>query len=364
MRAYIHRSWASSAASLMCSSPRSSAAFFFHGLGLEPATVALAGAEGVLVVTRQSARRRAAEIEWPTLFFFLGLFVMVGALEETGAIGMVADGSPRHRRRPHRRAARHRLDLGARLGRRRQHPLHRGHDPRRRGAPEGNAGDDAYWWASPSAPARRQRHADRRRRQRRRRRMASRAGHPIGFMDFLRVGVPATLLSMLLATLTSGAIRELGDARTRREAADPQIEPLRRDAGRGGAPPGSSTRPAGPSRWWTKTGGLVGIFGEREFMAALFPGYVGELAPPGWSPGPSTRRSSAASCRYEPVSEHLTTDHVDRRGGLSRTPSSPRLLHHRVLIVPSRPRARCTPLITRNDYFRELVKKFEAAGAS
>ena len=30
--------------------------------------------------------------------------------------------------------------------------------------------------------------------------MAERAGRPIGFMTFLRVGVPATLLSMVLAT--------------------------------------------------------------------------------------------------------------------------------------------------------------------
>ena len=32
-----------------------------------------------------------SKIEWPTLFFFVALFVMVGALEETGAIGEAAD---------------------------------------------------------------------------------------------------------------------------------------------------------------------------------------------------------------------------------------------------------------------------------
>jgi Na+/H+ antiporter NhaD/arsenite permease-like protein len=31
--------------------------------------------------------------------------------------------------------------------------------------------------------------------------MASRAGRPIGFMTFLRIGLPVTLASMLLATL-------------------------------------------------------------------------------------------------------------------------------------------------------------------
>ena len=30
--------------------------------------------------------------------------------------------------------------------------------------------------------------------------MAARAGHPIGFIYFLRLGVPATLLSMMIAT--------------------------------------------------------------------------------------------------------------------------------------------------------------------
>ena len=68
-------------------------AFFFRkALGLEPATVALAGATVMLLTTRRSIDGALAGIEWPTLFFFLGLFVMVGALEETGAIGEVADG--------------------------------------------------------------------------------------------------------------------------------------------------------------------------------------------------------------------------------------------------------------------------------
>ena len=46
----------------------------------------------MLLVSRQSIEKALAGIEWPTLFFFIGLFVMVGALEETGAIQEVADG--------------------------------------------------------------------------------------------------------------------------------------------------------------------------------------------------------------------------------------------------------------------------------
>ena len=67
-------------------------AFFVHGaLGIEPATVALAGATVMLLLTRQSVEEALRGIEWPTLFFFVGLFVMVGGLEETGAIKEVAD---------------------------------------------------------------------------------------------------------------------------------------------------------------------------------------------------------------------------------------------------------------------------------
>ncbi len=67
-------------------------AFFAHqALGLEPATVALTRPAVALLVTTIPLEQALAKIEWPTLFFFVALFVMVGALEETGAIGHVAD---------------------------------------------------------------------------------------------------------------------------------------------------------------------------------------------------------------------------------------------------------------------------------
>ena len=53
-------------------------------LHIEPATVALTGAAIGLLVTRVPIEQALAKLEWPTLFFFVGLFVMVGALEETG----------------------------------------------------------------------------------------------------------------------------------------------------------------------------------------------------------------------------------------------------------------------------------------
>jgi Na+/H+ antiporter NhaD/arsenite permease-like protein len=46
----------------------------------------------MLLVTKQKLEDALAGIEWPTLFFLIGLFVMVGALEATGALEEVATG--------------------------------------------------------------------------------------------------------------------------------------------------------------------------------------------------------------------------------------------------------------------------------
>ena len=66
--------------------------FFVHAqLGLEPALVALIGASILLFWSRQSPEEIFEKIEWPALFFFGGLFVVVGALVETGIIASVAE---------------------------------------------------------------------------------------------------------------------------------------------------------------------------------------------------------------------------------------------------------------------------------
>ena len=61
--------------------------FLLHGpLGTEPSMVALLGAGAMVVVTRTSSREYLDEVEWPTLVFFAGLFVMVGALVNVGVL--------------------------------------------------------------------------------------------------------------------------------------------------------------------------------------------------------------------------------------------------------------------------------------
>jgi Na+/H+ antiporter NhaD/arsenite permease-like protein len=176
--------------------------FFVHKpLHLEPATVALGGATVLLFLTRQSVEQALSGIEWPTLFFFLGLFVMVGALEERGAIQEVADGI----------ASATGGDRTAELlgiawvsaigsGVVDNIPFTATMIPVVEQL-QGPRGDDAYWWALAMgacfggnatliAAAANVAAAG----------MAARSGRPIGFVPFLKAGLPATLLAMLVST--------------------------------------------------------------------------------------------------------------------------------------------------------------------
>src|ERR687895_435748 len=67
-------------------------AFFLHGLLLlEVATIALFGAATLMLYARSDIHEVLREVEWPTLLFFVGLFVLVGGLEVTGFIGRIAE---------------------------------------------------------------------------------------------------------------------------------------------------------------------------------------------------------------------------------------------------------------------------------
>jgi Na+/H+ antiporter NhaD/arsenite permease-like protein len=66
-------------------------AFVLHTvLHLEPAVIALVGGLGLLGLSRLEAEQVARDVEWPTLAFFAGLFVMVGGLVATGVIDKLA----------------------------------------------------------------------------------------------------------------------------------------------------------------------------------------------------------------------------------------------------------------------------------
>ena len=66
--------------------------FLVHSaLGLEAATIALLGATVLLLVGRIEPGPVLREIEWPTLFFFVGLFMLVSGVVQVGII----DGAAR-----------------------------------------------------------------------------------------------------------------------------------------------------------------------------------------------------------------------------------------------------------------------------
>ncbi|MBM3472385.1 MAG: ArsB/NhaD family transporter [Armatimonadetes bacterium] len=70
------------------------AGFTIHGaVGLEPATIALAGACLILILYGKSPVKVLEEVEWPTIFFFMGLFIMVGGLVKVGVISMMANAA-------------------------------------------------------------------------------------------------------------------------------------------------------------------------------------------------------------------------------------------------------------------------------
>lgn len=74
--------------------------FVGHSLHLEPGTVALSGAAllmllayGRLPSEKQGERVHHvfAEVEWVTIFFFMGLFIIVGAVEHSGLLAILGD---------------------------------------------------------------------------------------------------------------------------------------------------------------------------------------------------------------------------------------------------------------------------------
>lgn len=59
----------------------------FH---LESATIALGGAALLLVISKIDPEEILFEVEWTTIFFFMGLFILVGSLVEVGVIDNLA----------------------------------------------------------------------------------------------------------------------------------------------------------------------------------------------------------------------------------------------------------------------------------
>jgi len=70
--------------------------FMVHGLfHLQPATIALTGATVLMLWTRTDPHHVLRDVEWTTLFFFIGLFILIEAVVHVGIIDRVAQAALR-----------------------------------------------------------------------------------------------------------------------------------------------------------------------------------------------------------------------------------------------------------------------------
>jgi len=178
-------------------------AFFLHSpLGLEPAIVALGGATVLLVLAADDVEDALERIEWSTIFFFIGLFVMVGGLEEQGVIDKIADGLV-ELTGGSRTAEALVILWGSAAGSALVDniPFTAAMLPVVDRLETGETFDDTNWWAlalgacfggnaTMIAAAANVAATG----------VLDRVGQPIGFVGFLKIGVPVTLLSLLIAT--------------------------------------------------------------------------------------------------------------------------------------------------------------------
>ena len=181
-------------------------AFIAHSvLHIEPSIVALWVRASLILISRLERRDYLASVEWETLLFFAGLFIMVGALVKTGVVETWPGRRSIHRRQ---RVADSHADprrLRAGVRHHRQHPLHRDNDTDRRragGSMPDFAHPDALWWAlalgadfggnltAVGASANVVMLG-----------IARRADNPISFWEFTRKGALITVVSIVLSAI-------------------------------------------------------------------------------------------------------------------------------------------------------------------
>ncbi len=67
--------------------------FILHGfLRIESSTVAITGAVILMLIAKVKIEHVFKEVEWKTIFFFAGLFMLVGGIEKAGILKMIAQG--------------------------------------------------------------------------------------------------------------------------------------------------------------------------------------------------------------------------------------------------------------------------------
>jgi CBS domain-containing protein len=105
-------------------------------------------------------------------------------------------------------------------------------------------------------------------------------------------------------------------------------------------------------------GKLVGVFGERNAIMAILPGYVGELSSAAFlSAALDEALESRVECVRDPVSKYMNTEHVEVPADFSYAQLAETFLHHRVAVLPVVEDGRVTGAVTRRDYVRALAQK-------
>ena len=106
---------------------------------------------------------------------------------------------------------------------------------------------------------------------------------------------------------------------------------------------------------------FVGIFGEREFINAIFPGYIRELHYAAFvTKATDEVLEKQVGCATAPVAKYMNTEHVDVGPDYSDAQLAETFMHHRVLIVPITDGKRVTGVVTRSDFFRALAERLPA----
>ena len=107
---------------------------------------------------------------------------------------------------------------------------------------------------------------------------------------------------------------------------------------------------------------LVGMFGERNAITAVVPGYVGELSSAAFlSSALDEALEQRLECVRDPVGQYMTTEHVEVPADFSYAQLAETFLHHRVAVIPVVESGRVTGAVTRRDYVRTLAQKLPEA---
>lgn len=108
-----------------------------------------------------------------------------------------------------------------------------------------------------------------------------------------------------------------------------------------------------------RDGKFFGIFGEREFISALFPGYLGSLRSAAFVPHSiDDVIDRRLECGQDPVARHANTEQIAVGPDYSDAQLAETFLHHRVLIIPVLEDEQVSAVITRSDFFRALAGRF------